>query len=83
MIHYIQIYIIVYMLYIYQLLNLKGCRADPLSEVTRMRLDIFPKINFMHYATNWLLVKSMSRNTAIHCLLILWDFENVRKILSF
>ena len=30
-----------------------------------------------------LLVKSMSRNTAIHCLLILWDFENVRKFLSF
>ena len=32
---------------IYQLQNRKGCRADPLSEVTRMRLNIFSRINCM------------------------------------
>ena len=34
---------------IYQLQNRKGCRADPLSEVTRKRLKESPQINW--YAT--------------------------------
>ena len=32
---------------IYQLQNRKGCRADPLSEVTRKRLKKSPQINCM------------------------------------
>ena len=32
-------------MYIYQLQNRKGCRADPLSEVTRKRLKKSPQIN--------------------------------------
>ena len=32
-------------IYIYQLQNRKGCRADPLSEVTRKRLKKSPQIN--------------------------------------
>ena len=34
-------------IYIYQLQNRKGCRADPLSEVTRERLKKSPQINFL------------------------------------
>ena len=34
-------------IYIYQLQNRKGCRADPLSEVTRKRLKKSPQINCM------------------------------------
>ena len=34
-------------IYIYQLQNRKGCRADPLSEVTRKRLKKSPQINGM------------------------------------
>ena len=36
-----------------------------------------------HELLNKLIVKSMLRNTAFHCLLILWDLENIRKTLSF
>ena len=38
------IYLYVYM-YVSVTINRKGCRADPLSEVTR--LNIFPQINCM------------------------------------
>ena len=61
-------------LFMYQLQNRKGCRADPLSEEIPAN-QLYATI-ILYASYNLFLVNSKSSSTAIHCLLI---FIGLRK----